>query len=116
MASVEEGGVGGYLADLARLTARGSAGPFRLGRADDGGHTVTPTEGRRPLAIFARRPDAELFVRALPDLRAMAAALVETLGLHRDAGGGVCAQDGQQVPCLTRRVLIAQLPPRAAGS
>ena len=116
MAGVEEGGVGGYLADLARLTARGSAGPFRLGRADDGGHTVTAAGGRRPLAIFARRADAEFFVRALSDLRALAAALVETLGLHRDGGGGVCAQDGQEVPCSTRRVIVAQLPLRAAGS
>lgn len=116
MASAERAGVGGYLADLARLTARGSAGPFRLSQVDDGGHAVTAAGGRRPLAIFARQADAEFFVRALSDLRAMAAALVETLGLHRDTGGGVCAQDGQQVPCLTRRVIIAQLPPLAAES
>lgn len=116
MTGGHEGEVGGYLADLAQVMARASSGPFVIGRSSDGGHTVTAVEGRRPLATFARRVDAELFALALPDLRAAAAALVETLGLHRDTGTGVCAQDGQEMQCLTRRVVIAQLAPRAAAS
>ena len=78
---------------------------------------MTPANGRRRvLATFAREADARLFARGLGDLRSLAAAVVETLGLHRDTGGGLCAQDGQPMPCLTRQVLIAQLGSRAVAS
>lgn len=116
MSGVHDVDVGDYLAGLTELVLRATPGPFVINQPAGDGHTVMATNGRRPLATFTHRGDAELFARAPADLRAAAAALVETLGLHRDAGAGACAQDGQQVPCLTRRILIAQLAPRTAAS
>ena len=116
MSDAHDVDVGDYLAGLTELVLRASPGPFLINQPTGRGHTVTAVNGRHPLATFTHRGDAELFTRAPADLRAAAAALVETLGLHRDAGGGLCAQDSQQMSCLTRRVLIAQLAPRAAAS
>jgi hypothetical protein len=117
MPSVEALDIGDYLAELMKVVMRASPGPFSVSRAAGDWYEVSAVTGTaRPIAAFARRTDAELFVRALPDLRAGVAALVETVGVHRDAGAGVCAQDGQKVPCLTRRVLIVQLMRRAEAS
>ena len=116
MQEVQDVPIGNYLAGLMELVLRASTGPFVIEQGTGSWHTVTAERGGPALATFAQRADAELFARALPDLRAATAALVETLGLHRDAGFGRCAQDGQEVPCLTQRVLTAQLAPRAAAT
>jgi hypothetical protein len=109
--------LGDYFTGLMTVVMRASPGPFSVSRAAGDWYEVSALAGAaRPIATFARRTDAELFVRALSDLRAGVAALVETVGVHRDTGAGVCAQDGQKVPCLTRRVLIAQLMPPAEAS
>lgn len=115
MAGEPDTDLGGFVADLAGLLVRASPGPLEIDRPVRGWSTVV-NDRQRVVATFAREADAELFIRALPNLRTAAAALVEMLGLHRDAGGGVCAQDGQALPCRTRQAFSAQLSSRAAAS
>lgn len=114
MSGVQNLEVGGYLAELMQLVLRATPGPLVVSRAADGGYAVASANGSRPVATFVRQADAELFARALPGLRAETAAVIEALGQHHDDGTGVCAQDGQAVPCTTRRIVITQLLPRAA--
>lgn len=100
-----------YLASLMRTLLRVSPGPFATRRIRGGWHEVS-AGGRDAVARFTRPPDAALFVRAVADLRAVTAALLEVLTLHLDDGAGSCRQDGQQVPCTTRRAITDQLGPR----
>ena len=103
--------VGAYAVELMRLLLHVSPGPIAIRTSRPGRHEVT-TEAGTPIAKFTRAPDAALFVRALADLRAQTAAVVDVLAQHRDNGAGCCEQDGQQVPCTTRQLIIAQLGPR----
>lgn len=77
-------------------------------------------DGRsQPVAVMRHRPDAELFVAAPRDLRALAEALSETWHHHQPTGThDVCAECGQRAPCGTRRLIAAALaaPGRRADS
>lgn len=114
MPTVKDADIGGYLAGLMKLVLRASPSPLVIRQQRRGGYAVEAASGGAPVARFTREPDAELFIRALGDLRAQSAALVEVLGQHQDGGTGVCRQDSQPVPCTTRRILAAELGPRAA--
>lgn len=106
--------VGDYLAELMRMLLRVSSGPLTVRRVPGSWHEVAAV-GSAPVAKFTRQADAALFVRVVGDLRAETAALVEVLTQHRDDGSGSCGQDGQPVPCTTRRLVLAQLKPRAVA-
>ena len=103
--------VGDYLAELTKMLLRVSPGPLTIRRSPGSWHQVAAAGGA-PVAKFTRVPDAVLFVRALADLRAGTAALIEVLTQHGDDGSGFCGQDGQTVPCTTRRLVLEQLGPR----
>lgn len=108
--------VGAYLTDLMALVVRASPGPLTVTRRPSGSYQVrSSSPRRRPLATFARRPDAELFVRAVSAVRALAVASAELLDGHRDDGTGRCARCREQAPCWTRRTLDSELVPRADG-
>lgn len=116
MPGVQDVEVGDYLAELMGLVLRASPGPFEINSTAAGTHEVTVAGGGRLVATFARQVDADLFAQALSALRAETAVLIEALGQHHDDGTGVCAQDGQVLPCTTRRIFTTQLTPRAAAS
>jgi len=111
-----QGSVGDYLAGLTRLLVRASPGPLAVSRTSGSRYAVTGGSAQRPVATMGREADARLFARALPDLRVLATAVAEVLGRHHDDGAGRCVEDGQPVPCTTRRVLEDELCPRTTSS
>ena len=107
--------VGRYLDDLMRLVGRATPGPLEVQRQPDRRYALTTPAGRL-VAVVNRGPDAEVFARDRLDLRALVAGVAEVIGRHHDDGSGCCVEDGQQVPCITRRELQAQLAPRAGSA
>jgi hypothetical protein len=114
MPSVGEAELGRYLDDLMALVARATPGPFAIGRTPDRRYALTAANGR-PVAVVNRRSDAEVFARDRLDLRALVLGVAEVLGRHHDDGEGRCAQDGQPVPCETRRELATRLAGGGTG-
>jgi hypothetical protein len=82
-----------------------------IGRTSDRRYALTAQDGR-PVAVVDRRSDAEIFARDRLDLRALVTGIGEVLGRHHDDGEGRCSQDGQPLPCDTRRELVKQVVPR----
>src|SRR2546430_2220207 len=101
MTDVASDPVGSYLADLMRLIVRASPGPLTAIRRPSGAYQIRTRSIRRPLATFARGADADLYVTAAADLRALAGTVAELLAGHRDDGRGQCVACGQHSPCRT---------------
>jgi hypothetical protein len=109
MSSVHEVGVDDYLADLMERVLRASPGPFLVVPGPAGRHAVARARGGAVIASFRRAGDAELFARALVDLRMLATSISEVLGLHHDGGAGWCEKCGERAPCATRELLLRAL-------
>jgi len=103
-----------YLRDLMALVARATPGLLMIGRTTDRRYALTDQSGR-PVALVNRRSDAEVFARDRLDLRALVVGVAEVLGRHHDDGEGRCSQDGQSLPCETRRELARRLTSEAAS-
>ena len=102
MIAVGETELDRYLRDLMAMVARATPGAFVIGRTGD----------RRPVAVVNRRSDAEIFARDRLDMRALVTGIAEVLGRHHDDGEGRCSQDGQPLPCDTRREFVRRVMPR----
>jgi hypothetical protein len=111
MTAVGETELDRYLRDLMAMVARATPGPFVIGRTGDRRYALTAQNGRT-VAVVNRRCDAEIFARDRLDLRALVIAVAEVLGRHHDDGEGHCSQDGQPLPCDTRRELVRRVMPR----
>jgi hypothetical protein len=75
-----------------------------------------PAPDGRPVGEVNRRSDAEIFARDRLDLRALVTGIAEVLGRHHDDGEGRCSQDGQPLPCETRRDLVRRVMPRGQAT
>ena len=104
-----------YLRDLMAMVARATPGAFVIGRTGDRRYALTAQDGRH-VAVVNRRSDAEIFARDRLDLRALVTGIAEVLGLHHDDGEGRCSQDGQSLPCDTRRELVRRVMPRGQAT
>jgi hypothetical protein len=111
MTAVGETELDRYLRDLMAMVARATPGRFVVGRTRDRRYALTAQDGRA-VAVVNRRSDAEIFARDRLDLRALVAGVAEVLGRHHDDGEGRCSQDGQSLPCDTRRELVRRVTPR----
>jgi hypothetical protein len=101
-----------YLRDLMAMVARATPGAFVIGRTGDRRYALTAPDGHH-VAVVNRRSDAEIFARDRLDLRALVTGIAEVLGRHHDDGEGRCSQDGQSLPCDTRRELARRVTPRS---
>jgi N12 class adenine-specific DNA methylase len=115
MCVAEDTHVARYLDDLMAMVARATPGQLSIDRTPDRRYTLTTTTGQL-VAVVNRRSDADVFARDRLDLRALVAGVAEVVGRHHDDGTGACEQDGQPMPCVTRRDLDLQLAPRAGSS
>jgi len=104
--------VGEYLGDLMDLVVRASPGPFAVVHRSTGRWEITRAPTGAVVATTSRQADAQLLAAALPAIRGLASALAAVLGQHRDLGGRICAADGQQMPCATRRAIEDELRSR----
>jgi hypothetical protein len=104
-----------YLRDLMAMVARATPGAFVIGRTGDRRYALTAQDGRH-VAVVNRRSDAEIFARDRLDLRALVTGIAEVLGRHHDDGEGRCSQDGQSLPCDTRRELVRRVMPRGQAA
>ena len=86
-----------------------------IGRTGDRRYAMTAPDGR-PVGEVNRRSDAEIFARDRLDLWALATGIAEVLGRHHDDGEGRCSQDGQLLPCDTRRELVRRVMPRGQAT
>ena len=111
MSAIQEVELDRYLRDLMALVARATPGSFVIGRTADRRYALTDQSGR-PVAVVNRRSDAEVFARDRLDLRALVVGVAEVIGRHHDDGEGRCSQDGQSMPCDTRREFAKRLAPR----
>jgi hypothetical protein len=111
----QEDQIGRYLGELMALVARATPGAFSVERTTDRRYALT-TENGRLVAVVNRRSDADLFARDRLDLRALVSGVAEVLSRHHPDGRGKCAQDGELMPCTTRRDLGLQLGQRAASA
>lgn len=111
MATVGQAELDRYLRDLMAMVARATPGAFVIGRTGDRRYALTAQDGRR-VAVVNRRSDAEIFARDRLDMRALVTGIAEVLGRHHDDGEGRCSQDGQPLPCDTRRELVRRVMPR----
>ena len=115
MVALAQDPVSAYLADLMALVSRASPEPLTTTRRPSGVYQVQAVSVRRPLATFTRDADAALFVTAVSDLRALAAAVAELLARHHGDGRGRCVGCAQRTPCRTRRLITCELTPRATA-
>jgi hypothetical protein len=104
-----------YLDELMALVARATPGMLRVEPTANRRYALRTSSGRL-VGVLNRRPDAELFARDRLDLRALVIGVAEVYGRHHDDGSGHCAQDGEPVPCSTRRELRMQLAPRTESA
>jgi hypothetical protein len=105
--------VGAYLADLMAHVLRASPGPLTTSPRRGSSFQVTSASVSRPVATFGRQADAQLYARAVPDLRALASVVAELVAGHHDDGKGRCASCGESAPCRVRHIIDAELAPRA---
>ncbi len=110
MTAVGESDLDRYLRDLMSMVAQATPGRLVIGRTADRQYALTAMDGRR-VAVVGRRSDAEIFARDRLDLRALATGITEVLRRHHDDGEGRCSQDGQSLPCDTRRELVRRVMP-----
>jgi hypothetical protein len=115
MVTLEQDLVSVYLGDLLTLVSRASHEPLTMTKERAGVCQVRTGSVRRPLATFTRYGDAALFVTAVTDLRALATAVAELLAMHHGDDRGLCVDCAQRSPCQTRRLINAELAPRATA-
>jgi len=115
MTAVDETELDRYLSDLMAMVARATPGRLVIGRTGDRRYALTAPDGR-PVGEVNRRSDAEIFARDRLDLRALVTGIAEVLGRHHDDGEGRCSQDGQLLPCDTRRELVRRVMPRGQAT
>jgi hypothetical protein len=111
MTAVGQTDVDRYLSVVMAMVARATPGRFVIGRTGDRRYTPTAVD-RRTVGVVEGRSDAEIFARDRLDLRAEVTGITELLGRHHDDREGRCSQDGQPLPCDTRRELIRRVMPR----
>ena len=115
MTAVGETELDRYLSDLMVMVARATPGRLVIGRTGDRRYALTASDGRS-VGVVDRRSDAEIFARDRLDLRALVTGIAEVIGRHHDDGEGRCSQDGQPLPCDTRRDLIRLVMPKGRAT
>lgn len=104
-----------YLAELSTLLGRAtSTATCEITEARRGQHLVRLPGRVQPVATLTRAADAELFVRAVPELRTSVDCLARLVDQHRSHPGVItCRTCEIPAPCATARTLGRYLAARA---